>query len=194
MLKFKLRRRLLKSLPIETSRLIIRQLTMADSHDMFEYSSIPDVTEYLLWYPHANLSATEGYIEALQKRYLRGLYGDWAIELKDSGKMIGTCGYANIDSYALTCEIGYVLSPFYRNRGYMTEAVGAMLELTFDVLNFKSAHLRIISENTSSINLAKRLGFSFSSVSLMEIKDVKREVFHFVLTQDEYKAKKEAVI
>ena len=194
LLKYKLRRRLLKSLPIETDRLILREITMDDSIDMFEYSSIPEVTEYLMWYPHANLSATEGYIESLQKRYLRGLYGDWAVELKSEGKMIGTCGYANIDSYQMTCEIGYVLSPLYRNCGYMSEAVLAILKLSFETLGFNSATLRIISENKPSIRLAERLGFGYDFSSHLQIKGINREVLNYKISREVYFEKKEAVL
>ena len=127
---------------------------------MYEYSSLPEVCRFLLWSPHINVAATSGYIEFLEKRYLRGLYGDWAVELKENHKMVGTCGFANVDTSADTCEIGYVLSPAYRGKGYMTEAVQAVLDLAFDKLGLGCAKLRIIRENTDSIKLAERVGFS----------------------------------
>lgn len=182
----KMRKTLLSSIPLETERLIIRYIEIDDAYDMFEYASIPEVTEYLLWDPHVNLEATEGYIEYLQKRYKKGLYADWALELKENQKMIGTCGYATINSREKKCEIGYVLSPEYRRQGYMTEAVKAILDLTFLKLQLESASLRIISDNIDSINLAKRMGFTFDYESEMEIKDVIRNVSHYVLTKDRY--------
>jgi ribosomal-protein-alanine N-acetyltransferase len=194
----KLRKTLLKSIPLETERLILRYIAPSDADDMFEYSSIEDVCEYLLWSPHINIDVTKGYIEFLQKRYLRGLYADWAIIIKDTGKMIGTCGYANIDTREKSCEIGYVLSPYYRNKGYMTESVRAVLKLTFEVLNLQSAHLRIINENASSKKLAERVGFSLDRIgySEMEIKGQYRDIVHYIMTDEMYnriKEKNEAV-
>lgn len=186
----KMRKTLLSSIPIETERLIIRYINIYDAYDMFEYASIPEVTEYLLWDPHVNLEATEGYIEFLQKRYSKGLYADWALELKENKKMIGTCGYAMINSHEKKCEIGYVLSPEYRKQGFMTEAVKAVLDLTFEKLQLESASLRIISENTDSVKLAKRMGFSFDYESEMEIKEIIRNVSHYVMTRDEYSKSK----
>ena len=93
-----LRKILQKSIPIETERLILRYIEPDDAYDMFEYASIPKVSEYLLWSPHVNIAATIGYIEFLQKRYHRGLFGDLAMILKEENKMIGTCGFANIES------------------------------------------------------------------------------------------------
>ncbi len=194
----KLRKTLLKSIPLETERLILRYIAPSDAEDMFEYSSIEDVCEYLLWSPHINIDVTKGYIEFLQKRYLRGLYADWAIIIKDTGKMIGTCGYANIDTREKSCEIGYVLSPYYRNKGYMTESVRAVLKLTFEVLNLQSANLRIINENSSSKKLAERVGFSLDRIgySEMEIKGQYRDIVHYIMTDEMYnriKEKNEAV-
>ena len=194
----KLRKTLLKSIPLETERLVLRYIDQSDAEDMFEYSSVEDVCEFLLWSPHINIDVTKGYIEFLQKRYLRGLYADWAVTLKDSRKMIGTCGFANIDSRMKNCEIGYVLSPYFRNNGYMTEAVNAVLKLTFDVLKLETARLRIINENTASKKLAERVGFVLESVEReeMEIKGIRRDIAHYVMTAEEYdriKQKNEAV-
>ncbi len=185
----------MRSIPINTDRLVLRYIEIDDAPDMFEYASVPEVSEYLLWSPHINLSATEGYIEFLQKRYLRGLYADWAVVLKETNKMIGTCGFASINTSAESCEIGYVLSPDYRAKGYMTEAVNAVLKLTFEVLGIQNATLRIIAENADSIKLAKRVGFKTDNPSKteMEIKGVVREILHYTMSKSEYEAKKEAV-
>jgi len=155
---------------------------------MYDYASRPEVTEYLLWSPHVNIEATRGYIEFITGRYIRGLYGDWAVALKENDKMIGTCGYANIDSNAQQCEIGYVLSPDYRGLGYMTEAVRAILELTFRVLEFDRAVLRIMEGNADSANLAKRVGFRLERVCENElvVKDIPRTIEHYSLTREEY--------
>lgn len=191
----KLRKLLVNAVPIETERLVIRKINLDDAHDMYEYSSLDDVCEFLLWSPHINITVTEGYIEFLQKRYLRGLFADWAIVLKQNGKMIGTCGYAAVDKTNSICEIGYVLSPKYQKQGYMTEAVKALLELTFSVLNLEIASLRIINENEPSKRLAERLGFKLDSIKYneLEIKGIYRDIAHYRLSREEYMTKKEAV-
>ncbi len=191
----KLRKTLLDSIPIETDRLMLRYIERDDARDMYEYASLPEVCEYLLWSPHINIAATEGYIEFLQKRYLRGLYGDWAVVHKENGKMIGTCGFAAVDTSTKSCEIGYVLSPKYRGKGYMTEAVKAVLELSFEQLGLLTANLRIITENIPSIRLAERVGFNLDRVghSEMEIKGIMRDIAHYSMSKDEYEIKKEAV-
>ena len=192
----KLRKLLLKSIPFETERLVIRYIQQTDADDMYEYSSKDEVCKYLLWSPHLNVDVTKGYIEFLQKRYLRGLYADWAVTIKETGKMIGTCGFANINFREKSCEIGYVLSPDFRGRGYMTEAVLETLKLAFEVLGLQYARLRIINENVASKRLAERVGFSLERIgySEMEIKDALCDIAHYVMTFENYqRIKNEAV-
>ena len=183
---------LLHSVPIETERLIIRNIAESDAYDMYSYASRTEVTEYLLWDPHSDISVTRGYIESIDRRYMRGLYGDWAVVLKENGRMIGTCGYANIDSLLMKCEIGYVLSPDYRGKGYMTEAVNAILALSFGTFGFETAELRIMQGNVRSAALAQRAGFRLERVVRDEItvRDVPRTIMHYILTREEYLAVK----
>lgn len=193
-LERKLRKLILKSMPLETDRLIIRYVNKNDALDMYEYASKEEVCRYLLWSPHINLSATEGYIDFLCDRYKKGLYADWAVVLKSNGKMIGTCGFASLNSAEGKSEIGYVLSPDFQGNGYMTEAVKAVLRLNFEVLKLNSAHLRIIRENHASIKLAERLGFKEIGCTVLIIKGIEREVLNFVMTIEDFeKIKKEAV-
>ncbi len=190
----KLRKTILMSLPIETERLMIRYIEPDDATDMYEYASREEVCRYLLWSPHLNLAATQGYIEFLNKRYQKGLYADWAIVLKENGKMIGTCGFANVDTPGNMAEIGYVLSPEYHGKGYMTEAVTSVLKLSFETFCFDFVKLRIIKGNEASVRLAERLGFKHIDVISMEIKGVMHDVLNFVLKKEEYEnRKKEAV-
>ena len=192
----KIRKTLIKSIPIETERLTLRYISPSDAEDMFEYSCIDEVCEYLLWSPHINVDVTKGYIEFLQKRYLRGLYADWAVVITETGKMIGTCGFADLNIRDKSCEIGYVLSPYFRSKGYMTESVMAVLKLAFETLQLNSARLRIIDENVASKKLAERVGFALDRVGYqeLEIKGVRRDIAHYIMTLDMYeKIKNEAV-
>ena len=191
----KIRKLLRKILPIETKRLIIRQIEYDDAYDMYDYASREEVCKYLLWSPYLNVSAVEGYIEYVQKRYLRGLYADWAVALKENNRMIGTCGFVNIDTLNEECEVGYVLSPDYWGNGYMTEALEAVLQIAFIVFELNAVKLRIINENTASKKLAERSGFKLETVlyASMEIKGEMRDIAHYKITKEEYCKKNEAI-
>ena len=83
---------------LKTERLLLRQMRVSDAGDMYEYSCIPEVSRFLLWSPHPNVAHTKGYLDYLQTQYKAGNHYDWAVVLRDSGKMIGTYGFAKIDA------------------------------------------------------------------------------------------------
>ena len=79
-------RKVFSSLPqLETERLILKKIEMANANDMFAYASLSEVTKYLLWSPHLNIEETRGYIEYLQREYRRGNYADWGLNLNPPG-------------------------------------------------------------------------------------------------------------
>ena len=188
MRKGKLRRKLIHAVPLETERLVLREIKPADAEAMYDYASRSEVTRFLLWTPHVNIDSTKGYIESIDRRYMRGLYGDWAVALKGNDRMIGTCGYANVDSSNLHCEIGYVQNPDYCGRGYMTEAVKAILALTFETLEFNSAELRIMQGNERSAKLAERVGFRLDRTveNELTVHGSKRTILHYIMSRADY--------
>ena len=100
-----------------TPRLSLRAMRVGDSADMFSYASLPQVTEYLLWQPHESERATKRYLEYAQKLYRSGEMVDWAVTLEETGRMIGTCGFASLDGENRSGEIGYVLHPDFWGEG-----------------------------------------------------------------------------
>ncbi|MEG1650934.1 MAG: GNAT family N-acetyltransferase, partial [Oscillospiraceae bacterium] len=68
---------------LETSRLIMREWLPSDCDDLFEYACIPEVALSAGWNPHKTI---EDSLEVIC-----GIYPDscYALELKDSGKVIG---------------------------------------------------------------------------------------------------------
>ena len=147
-------RRVFSSLPVlETERLVLRRIAQENAYDMFAYASLSDVTRYLLWSPHINIDETRGYIEFLQQRYRRGEYGDWGLNCKADGRFIGTVGFADLMFAHNKGELGYVLNPEYQGKGYMREALGAVMELAFMTLDLHRLELRIMEGNVASERL-----------------------------------------
>ena len=50
---------------LSTDRFILRQMSVDDSDDMFEYAKDAEVTKYLTWSPHANKGFTFEYLTYL---------------------------------------------------------------------------------------------------------------------------------
>ncbi len=182
-------RKLFTDLPrIETRRLVLRKIVEKDLYDMYSYSREEDVSKYLLWSPHLNIDETKGYIEFLAKEYRKGRCTDWGVALKDTDELIGTCGFANIDTRNNKGEIGYVLSHLHRGQGYMSEAARAVLYVGFCELGLNRIEARILLGNTASENLAKRIGMHYEGTmrNALLVKGEYKSFSYYGITAEDY--------
>ena len=145
---------------LHTDRLTLRRLGAADVDDMFDYAKRQDVTEYLRWYPHQSKKYTSDYLRYISARYKLGDFYDWAVVEKESGKMIGTCGFTSFDLPHDSAEIGYVLNPEFHGKGYATEAATRVLEFGFSELSLHRIEARFMKENTASLRVMEKLGMT----------------------------------
>jgi [ribosomal protein S5]-alanine N-acetyltransferase len=87
---------------------------------------------------------------------LRG-YGMWAVELVETGEFIGRVGLHNPDGWP-ELEVGWMLRPEFRRRGYAQEAAQAALGYAFERLGAERVISLIRVENSASERVARRLG------------------------------------
>ena len=113
---------------LSTERLTLRKIELDDIDDMYEYAKDPEVTRYLLWRPHPCREYTRSYLEYLAGRYRLGAHYEWAMIHRESGRMIGTCGFAGIDCPNACAELGYVLNPDFRGQGLVVEAARCVMD------------------------------------------------------------------
>ena len=146
---------------IEIERLTLRAMSTRDSADMFDYSSRGELTKYLLWSPHNTVNYTREYLSYIEKRYKVGDFYDWAVVEKESGRMIGTCGFTSIDLSNRRGEIGYVLNPDFHRRGYAPEAARAVVEFGFAKLDLNRIEARFMEGNEPSRRVAEKIGMTF---------------------------------
>lgn len=149
---------------LETERFVLRKLSMDDTDDMYEYACRSDVTEYLTWSPHAEKAYTFEYLSYLQKRYKTGDFFDWAVVCRDTGKMIGTCGFTRFDFQNDSAEVGYVINPEFHGRGIATEALGRVIRFGFENLALNRIECRFIPQNTASRRVMEKNGMIFEGI------------------------------
>ncbi len=114
---------------IETPRLWLRPVTMADANDLFEYASDEETTEFV--FPrHQSLVDTK---IAIATYFLAAPLGKFAIEEKMSGKMIGTIDL-RVDPLKEVAELGYTLNKAFWGQGIVPEAARMLLSLGFEKL------------------------------------------------------------
>ena len=146
---------------LETERLKFRAIKKSDFNDIYEYSSNPQTSQYLLWSPHNSLEYTKHFIDIILAKYKCGDYHDWAITLKENKKMIGTCGFTRIDEQNGTAEIGYVLNPAYWGMGIGTEAAKRVIRFAFEELNMNRVEARFLFGTEASLRVMNKIGMKF---------------------------------
>lgn len=144
---------------IETSRLILREFSMADLPRLFELYEKPGVTDYMepLYEYEKEREYEQAYISNMYRYYG---YGMWLVCLKETGKVIGRAGLEHREYEAsIELEMGYMIEPEEQKKGYATEACEAIVRYAAENLEFERVCCLIEPENEASIHLVKKLGF-----------------------------------
>nr|MCR4876236.1 GNAT family N-acetyltransferase [Clostridiales bacterium] len=148
-----------RNLPtLETPRLTLRKLRMRDAEDVYSWSRDPDVARYVLWTAHQNVRETRDYIRYVRSLYRRGLPSSWGIELKETGRVIGTMGVmAWIPEYRVA-EVGYSLGKKWWRQGYAAEALSALMDLMFDEMRINRVEGQCDVRNPASGRVMEKCG------------------------------------
>ncbi len=145
---------------LETERLLLRKMEMRDAQDMYEYSRDPLVAKYVLWEAHSSVSDTKGYIRYMLRKYRNGEPSSWCIVEKATDKVVGTIGYMWYQQDNSACEVGYSLARKCWNRGYMTEALKAVLDYSFRELGINRVEAQHETENPASGAVMRKCGMA----------------------------------
>jgi [ribosomal protein S5]-alanine N-acetyltransferase len=149
---------------IETSRLVLRPLTLADVDDLRPYVTDPELSKYLSWSAHKDRAETEAWITAAVERRTNGTGMVWSIVI--DGKACGVIGLDGIKwefrAWRIDrAELGYWLGIPHWSKGYMTEAAFAATKWAFDALGLHKVTIGCIEGNVASQKIIERIGYRF---------------------------------
>ena len=142
---------------LETDRLILRSLTVADADAVFVWASDPRVNRYLRYSLHADMEVTRQWLSSVEQA-AEGTY-DFGFVRKSDGLLIGSGGvYNNGDG---SWELGWNLRHDCWGQGYTTEAAKAMIDFAhkeFGVKVFSAYHA---VDNPASGRVMEKCGLTF---------------------------------
>ncbi len=144
---------------LSTPRLVLRSLQEADVQQLFELRSNPAMSLYINRAVSSSIEEVQTFIERISKNANEGAVGYWAITLQGDDRLIGTACVFNISNDHHRAEVGYELLPAYQGKGYMIEAVGAVVQYCFEQLNLHSLEAVVDPANTPSVRLLEKSGF-----------------------------------
>ncbi len=112
----------------------------------------------------------------------------WIAKKSDPHRLIGTVSLSNIVYGAfLSCFLGYKLDGEELRRGYMSEAVGRMVQIAFDEFGLHRVEANIMPWNKASLGVVKKLGFENEGISkqYLKINGVWEDHIHMVILNPE---------
>jgi RimJ/RimL family protein N-acetyltransferase len=141
---------------LETERLVMRPWR---EEDLDEYAAITSDAEVMRWMGRGPFDRDDAWREiALYLGHfdLRG-YTHWALELKDTGALVGRCGPWRPEGWP-ALEVGWLLGREHWGNGYATEAARAALDHAWTALGAERVISLVAPENERSAAVASRLG------------------------------------
>jgi ribosomal-protein-alanine N-acetyltransferase len=174
------------ALILQTPRLVLRPFRIEDAADVYAYARDPRVGPIAGWQPHQSEEESREII-----RTVFSAPGVFAMERKDTGRVVGSAGFVGNHPAGSVpdCpddEVGYALSPAEWGAGLMPEAVNAVLEYGFTVLELKRVWCSHYAGNWRSRRVMEKCGFSyrFSKTEDVPLMGETRQTYFYVLTEE----------
>lgn len=143
--------------PIETERLLLRQVILADENDLFEIFS-DDQTCLDGGGKYARKEQDSEFHEWVSSFQTQSRY---AVVLKGENKCIGLVSLKNDERAVSAYALGFVMNPRYRRNGYCFEAANAVIENWLETIDVKMFTASCFPYNTASQQLLEGLGFTY---------------------------------
>jgi len=155
----------MKYVPFEeliTPRLRLRKLTRADIWQYYtRIGSSPEVTKYMLFQPHRDISESKASIEKALRRYEEGNCYRFCIALKETNELIGIIEPLRFAETSGSCSFAYMLAQEFWGRGYGTEALTAVLDFLFTRMEIERVEADHMAENAASGAVMRKAGMVY---------------------------------
>ena len=151
--------RLLHTPDLTTPRLMLRPFTPGDAEAVFECCRNPNLGNNAGWKPHETLGETEKILADV----FMSQENIWAIVTIDTGRLVGSVGLI-ADPKRENPQagmLGYWLEEPSWGKGYMTEAVAAVIRYGFDNLHLQLISAYCYPHNLRSQRVLERQGFLY---------------------------------
>jgi len=133
---------------IETERLILRKPRMDDAAAMFAgWTQDTEVTRYLTWRPHERLEQTQEFVRGCLSAWEGKTRFPYVITFKEIGEVIGMID-PRTESHKV--GIGYGAARAHWGKGYMTEALHAIIHWAFQQPSIYRVYATTDVENLGS--------------------------------------------
>lgn len=143
---------------LDAGRVRLRWLTEADAPALLGIFGDPQVTRYWGFATLRGEGDAAELIAGIHGGFLAGTLYQWGLENRE-GELVGTCTLSRIDRANRRAELGFALGRAHWGRGYMADALPAVITFAFERLGLHRLHADTDPRNAASIRVLERLGF-----------------------------------
>lgn len=152
---------------LETARLILRPFVENDYPLILSIASDPDTVKYLYHWGRPGMTPEQD-----ARRFLNRALAEWAktpirareycLVKKDTGETIGDGSVEYWDDE--TAEIGWILLPEHRGKGYVTEMGRELMRYGFEEMGAKKVIAHCDARNAPSYRVMERLSMHLETL------------------------------
>ena len=145
---------------LETPRLLLRQLTIADINAIEKFTTDDEVTVFFICDTHQSLNETEAFLNELLKKYEHGSL-IWGIIVKENDRLVGIIEFSEYRRDEKIAEMGCIIAKSYWKNDYASEATQALIRYGFSELKLERIQASYFSENISSERVLQKAGLFY---------------------------------
>ena len=148
---------------LETERLILRRFVSEDADAMYKnWASDSEVTKFLTWPTHSSADVSKYVTDDWINSYSNEKYYQWAIVLKENGdEPIGGIDVVLINEDVSMVHIGYCIGRKWWHQGITSEALKAVMDYLFDVVDVNRIESRHDTRNPNSGKVMMKCGMKY---------------------------------
>ena len=145
---------------ITTPRLALRSFSMQDVNPLFDILQQPGIFQYFPRTAAPPLDRVEKMIAFYIHQAEEVGFTTWAVELKETGELIGWCGLNHLPETEED-EVAYLFSQIHQGKGYATEAARACLDYGFNTIGLARIIALVHADNVASRRVVQKLDMTF---------------------------------
>ncbi len=146
---------------LATDRLRLRAPRMEDGDAFHAIMSVPDVSRFSNLPDAPTRKQTDRTLKWMCEVFAKGKGCAWMIEEHASGNLVGAVRFNRIEQEARCAQIGYELDPAFWGKGYMREAVEAVVTCGFSQFALNRIEAWTLPGNPASDRVLEKAGFQY---------------------------------
>jgi RimJ/RimL family protein N-acetyltransferase len=172
--------------PLETERLLLRKPRLDDAPAIFSgWAQDKEVTRYLTWRPHQRIEQTQEFLRICLEAWESQTRFPYMITLKETGEVIGMIN-PRIEGFKV--EVGYGAAPAHWGKGYIPEAMRAIIDWAFQQPEIYRVYATTDVENVASRRVLEKVGMQCEGILRKyilhpNISDIPRDSYMYAITK-----------